>query len=170
MRPWQNASLENTTLIPRKKSIPNPLSSFLILNRPDATVSITAGGIIYMIYCSSHASLSTILAPAYGLSQLQTGLIYLPFGIGSLIATVVSGRLIDYDYKAVAKSHNLHVDRLSGDNLRQFPIEKARLRSIQIPTLLTCGSMIGYGWAVYKRAVSKALISFQVVRMLSMIL
>lgn len=153
MRPWNGMTPQTTSLIFRRKTVPNPLRSLEILCRLDTAVSILAGSIIYMVYCSSHASLSTVFSANYSLNQLQTGLVYLPFGLSSLVSTVFSGKLIDYDYKTVARHHNLPRDRIGGDDLRTFPIEEARLRNIFVPTLLACGSMVGYGWASQEQAV-----------------
>ncbi|KAF2105811.1 major facilitator superfamily domain-containing protein [Lophiotrema nucula] len=151
MRPYKHHDPQESSIIHRKKTVPNPLKSLQVLSRKDTAVSITAGSIIYMVYCTSHASLSTVLVPTYGLSQLQAGLVYLPFGLSSLFSTIISGKIMDRDYKVVAKKYNLPIDRVAGDDLQRFPIEEARLRSIIIPALLTSASMIGYGWAVHKQ-------------------
>lgn len=62
MRPWKNNGEQTASMILRKRSFPNPLRSLKILCRPDTGVSILAGSILYMVYCSSHASLSTVFS------------------------------------------------------------------------------------------------------------
>ena len=153
MRPPKCHRGDTSSLIFRKKAIPNPLRSLRMLGYLDNAVSILAGSILYMVYCSSHSSLSTIFSATYRLNQFQTGISYLAFGFGSLASTLVSGKLMDRDYKMVARMHNLSTDRVTGDDIRTFPIEKARLRSIVAPTLLACSSIIAYGWATDVRAV-----------------
>lgn len=46
-----------------------------------------------MAYTCLQASLSTLCTDIYGLGQLEAGLIYLPFGFGSIAMTCVSGEL-----------------------------------------------------------------------------
>lgn len=154
MRPWENLPPEPSTIIHRKKGFPNPLKALIVLSRPDTAISITAGSILYMIFCASHASLSTVLIDIYNLNELEAGLIYLPYGVSCLVSTLMSGKLIDRDYQIVARKHNFPINKVSGDDLSRFPIEEARMRSIFVPTFLAMFSMIGYGWAVHYHAVS----------------
>ncbi|KAF2802420.1 major facilitator superfamily transporter [Mytilinidion resinicola] len=125
MRPWKKESPEPSTIIYKKKGFPNPLKTLVVLSRLDTAVSITAGSILYMIFCASHASLSTTLIYIYNLNDIEAGLIYLPYGASCLVSTLMSGK---------------------------FPIEEARMRSIFVPTFLATFSMIGYGWAVHYHA------------------
>ena len=46
------------------------------------------------------------------------------------------------------------VDRTAGDDLSDFPIEKARLRSIWYLVIVSIIATIGYGWALRVRTVS----------------
>lgn len=72
--------------------VPNPMACLKVLSRKDTFIVVTAGGIIYMAYSCMQASLSTLCIDIYGLGQLAAGLIYLPFGFGSLAMTCVSGK------------------------------------------------------------------------------
>jgi MFS family permease len=154
MRPWQRELPDPSTIIYKKKSIPNPVKTLVILCHWDTAATIAAGSILYMIFCASHASLSTTLKDIYSLNELEAGLIYLPYGASCLVSTLISGKLINRDYRKVAQKHGLPIDKVGGDDLTNFPIEEARLRSIFLPTILTLTSMIGYGWAVHYHAVS----------------
>lgn len=71
--------------------VPNPMACLKVLSRKDTFIVVTAGGIIYMAYSCMQASLSTLCIKIYGLGQLEAGLIYLPFGFGSIAMTCVSG-------------------------------------------------------------------------------
>ena len=73
--------------------VPNPCACLKVLSRKDTFIVVTAGGIIYMAYSCLQASLSTFCIEIYGLGQLEAGLIYLPFGFGSIVTTCISGRL-----------------------------------------------------------------------------
>ncbi|KAL8912194.1 MAG: hypothetical protein Q9171_002756 [Xanthocarpia ochracea] len=133
--------------------VPNPMACLKVLSRKDTFIVVTAGGIIYMAYSCMQASLSTLCIKTYGLRQLEAGLIYLPFGFGSVAMTCVSGRILDRDYHITAKSHNLPVDKVRGDNLLTFPVEKARLRSAWVPIAIAAVTFMGYGWSLHFHAV-----------------
>lgn len=57
------------------------------------------------------------------------------------------------DYRLIARSHNIVVDHVRGDDLTEFPIEKARFRSIWYFITATGSCTIGYGWALHFRTV-----------------
>ncbi|PVH74176.1 chloramphenicol resistance protein, partial [Cadophora sp. DSE1049] len=152
MRPWKKESPDTSTIDYKKKGFPNPLKALVVLSRLDTAVTITAGGILYMIFCASVASLSTTLIDIYRLNELEAGLIYLPYGASCLVSTLLSGKLVDRDYRIVAKKYGLPIDKVAGDDLSGFPIEEARMRSIFAPTFLAMFSMVGYGWAVHHHA------------------
>ena len=65
-----------------------------------------------------------------------------------------TGWILDRDYRVTAKSHNLPIDSVRGDNLLIFPVEKARLRSAFIPIGVAAVTFVGYGWSLHFQAVS----------------
>ncbi|KAK8040704.1 Major facilitator superfamily transporter [Apiospora marii] len=150
LRPWtrkDNAGI--IELPPRALRIPNPLKSLVVLSRRDVAVSIMPGSFLYTVYCCIHTSLSTSFVEVYHLDYLRAGFVYLPFGVGAIISTIVSGRWIDRDYRIVAQSHGLPINKVSGDDLLHFPIEEARLRSVFLPILVALISVVTYGWLVH---------------------
>jgi predicted MFS family arabinose efflux permease len=90
----------------------------------------------------------------YHLEEWQVGLSYLPFGVGAIIATLISSKWIDRDYRIVAAAHGLPVVKVSGDDLLDFPIEEARMRSAFAPVFCAFASVLVYGWLVNERLVS----------------
>jgi hypothetical protein len=65
----------------------------------------------------------------------------------------MTGRVMNRDYKLTAKAHQFTIDERGGDNLSDFPIEKARLRSAcyLVPMVALC--ILAYGWAVQQKMV-----------------
>ena len=57
------------------------------------------------------------------------------------------------DYRIVAKKHNFVIDKVRGDDLANFPIERARLRSIWYMIAIAIAAVAGYGWALQARTV-----------------
>ena len=121
----------------------------MILCRKHNAVVILACGFLYVIYTCINASLSTLFVGIYKLNQLEAGLIYLPFGIGGTLSTFISGRLLDSAWCDARTKLGLSTDKVVGDDLNNFPVEKARLRVIWIPMLVTASSVIGYGWVLH---------------------
>ncbi|KAF2253563.1 putative major facilitator superfamily transporter [Trematosphaeria pertusa] len=132
----------------RRWKFPNPLACLKMLLRKDSAIVLVALGIQYMTYTCLQASLSTVFMDIYGFNQLQAGLIYLPYGIGCATMAFCAGKILDRDYRITAQSRGLSVDKRVGEELLNFPIEEARLRSFFLPMLIAVSSIIGYGWAL----------------------
>lgn len=137
-----------------KLHIPNPMKSLIILTRRDNLCLVVAGGVTYTLYCCLNASLSSLFIHIYRLNQLQAGLIYLPFGIGCMLSTLISGKIIDRDYRITAKRYSLPVEKKRGDDLARFPIEEARTRSTFLPLGVAMAAVVSYGWVLQARTVS----------------
>lgn len=91
---------------------------------------IFASSLLYTMYTYLCISLSTSLAVIYKLNQWEISLIYLPFRISLIVSTFFSGPIVDKTYLNFRIKHRLSADKVIGDDLNNFPIEKARLRII----------------------------------------
>ncbi len=60
---------------------------------------------------------------------------------------------MNHDYSLTARHHNIVINTTSGDDLTDFPIEKARFRSIWYSIGASGACTTGYGWAIHSRAV-----------------
>lgn len=132
--------------------MPNPLSSLRILFWKDAASVLWLHGSFYMIDYSIQTSIPSSYKDIYGFNELKIGLSYLPRGAGIIIGGYINGKMMDRNYKTTAKQigHTIDLDR--GDDLNQFPIERARTRgSGYLLGTLTC-ALIGYGWALEQRS------------------
>lgn len=81
---------EGTTLRP-KFTFPNPLMSLKLLFEMDVAAVLLCNGIFYTIYCCIQASLSTLFIQIYEYESLESGLIYIPFGVACLVSTLSWG-------------------------------------------------------------------------------
>ncbi|KAI0478375.1 multidrug resistance protein [Xylariaceae sp. FL0804] len=126
--------------------LPNPMRSLTILLRKDNAVIILACGLLYTAYTCINASLSVLFIDMYQLNQWQAGLIYLPFGLGGTASTFFSGPLMNKAYRRCREKYGLPTDIARGDDLDEFPVEKARYSVIWIPMILTGLVIVGYGW------------------------
>lgn len=92
--------------------------------------------------------LQDVIRRRYNFNDLQVGLCYIPFSVGCVIGSVVVGKLLNWNYARVARSMGISPDRKRGDELRHFPIERARLDLMWPWTMLAVATMAVWGWVV----------------------
>lgn len=61
---------------------------------------------------------------------------------------------MDYNYRTTAKSINFKIDKVVGDDLSSFPIERARSRVAYYLIGMCTGLLLGYGWMLDASTVS----------------
>jgi hypothetical protein len=138
---------------PRQESrkFPNPLAALKLLSIPGTAIILLAYGINYTVYCCLQASLSTLFVDIYHVSGLVAGLVYLPFGAAVALSAFATGRLLDFNYKKTAAENGITVNKREGTALEKFPIERARLRTVNFSVALSALLVMGYGWALQAR-------------------
>lgn len=128
---------------------PNPLRCLVTLLQKASFLVILVGSLQYTVYGCLATSFSTLMVDLYSLNFLTGGLVYLPCGIGGVIAAYSTGKLLNRDYIRTAKRYNLPINKSSND-LSNFPIEEARLLSVfpllAISTIVT----FGFGWSLHQ--------------------
>lgn len=137
--------------IPRKVSLPNPLPTLAIVFQKDTIILLMANAILFAGFYDISAVIPSIFRANYGLSDLQIGLCYLPFGVGSTLASIINGKFLDINFARICSQIGRSADefsRSSGSDLRDFPIEKARLQ-IAFPLISLVGCfIIAFGWVL----------------------
>ncbi|KAJ3580320.1 hypothetical protein NPX13_g235 [Xylaria arbuscula] len=88
----------------------------------------------------------------YGFNDFYIGLAYLPRGVGIIVGSYFTGKLMDLSYRATSRQIGWSFGKATGEDLFRFPIEKARTRYSYWMLAVSTGTMIGYGWAVNFRA------------------
>ncbi|CAG7926088.1 unnamed protein product [Penicillium olsonii] len=134
------------TDVKRKLKFPNPFETLSIVFQKDTSLILFCNAILFAGYYDVSASIPSIYNDLYGLNDLQVGLCYIPFGLGATIASVGNGKFLDYNYRRIAKQLNFPLTKNRDTDLRDYPIEKARLQ-IAFP-LLAVGSLsvLAFGW------------------------
>ncbi|MCJ1405016.1 hypothetical protein MMC11_008242 [Xylographa trunciseda] len=147
----------------RQLRFPNPLKAVSIVLEKDVGLLLLYNGLVVTSFYTVIATAPTLFAQIYGLDDLQIGLAFIPFGVGCALASVLSGALIDRNYGRVAAAAGVTVDRRRGDDLRGFPIERARLQ-VAWPLLGVGGAAIlCYGWVLERAAPLAAPLALQFV-------
>lgn len=137
-----------TSSTKQKLRFPNPLQTLSIVFQKDTSIVLFCNAILFAGFYDVSATIPSIFNELYGLDDLQVGLCYIPFGVGASIASFLNGRFLDYNYRRIAKSINFPLVKNRHTDLRNFPIEKARLQ-IAFP-MLALGSLciLAFGWCL----------------------
>ncbi|MCJ1375014.1 hypothetical protein MMC20_006248 [Loxospora ochrophaea] len=136
----------------RRTKITNPLACLRIIFWKDTALVLWMAASPYAVYYCVQTSIPSICKDIYKFNELQIGLAYLPGGVGVVLGGYANGKLMDWNYKVTAKQIGHTIDRVSGDDLSRFPIERARARcSYYILGVYIC-ALVGYGWAVQAHA------------------
>lgn len=75
--------------------MPNPLSCLRVLGDGNSLLIMVVGSIYYAVFSVLATSLSTTVLTRYRLSYLTSGLIFLPAGVGGVIAALFTGKIMD---------------------------------------------------------------------------
>jgi len=136
----------------RKLRFPNPMKTVHIVMEKDMAVVLIYNSLIYTAFYDIMASIPKLYQEIYHFNDLQIGLCYIPFGVGCALASYVNGKMLDQNYKKVAKQIGFSIDRKRGDDLRHFPIERARLEIIWPLLAVGLSCILCYGWVLEKNA------------------
>ncbi|KAH7411043.1 major facilitator superfamily domain-containing protein [Cadophora sp. MPI-SDFR-AT-0126] len=139
----------------RKLRWPNPLKTVRIIMEKDMAVVLIYNSLIYTAFYDIVASIPQLFSEIYDYNDLQIGLCYIPFGCGCALASFINGKLLDGNYKRVARKIGFTIDRKHGDDLRHYPIERARLEIIWPILYFGLACNLCYGW-VLEREVNLA--------------
>jgi len=85
----------------------------------------------------------------YHLTDLQTGLIYLPLGLGTLIGSQITGRLLDKNFRRHCDMLNIPYARDRQLDLSHFPLERARLEVGIAALVLATTLTLVWGWVLH---------------------
>ncbi|KAI0376792.1 MFS general substrate transporter [Hypomontagnella monticulosa] len=116
--------------------------------------------VYYAVWQMSITAMSSLFAAGYGLGETQIGLTFIANGAGSMIGTLITGKILDIDYRRVKtryENRSAQIDRGEGGDTSvrseagsddSFPLEQARLRLIPLFSLVQCLSILLFGWTI----------------------
>ncbi|KAL8837317.1 MAG: hypothetical protein Q9170_002574 [Blastenia crenularia] len=126
----------------------NPWTCLRILFWKDTALVLWMSSAPYAVWYCIQTSISLTYKITYGFNELDTGLTYLPGATGVIIGAYLNGKLMDRNYRITATSIGHSIDKVSGDNIDNFPIEQARAKgSYHLLTVYSC-ALAAYGWVV----------------------
>jgi MFS family permease len=147
-----NDSSESTHGKKHQISISNPLSCLQIMAWKDTAPVLWMGASFYAVYYCIQTSIPSTYKNIYDFNELQIGFSYVTGGAGVILGGYANGKLMDKNYKAIAKEIGHSINRVSGDDLTHFPIERARARSAWYMLGTFVCALTGYGWALEAHA------------------
>ncbi|CZS98789.1 uncharacterized protein RCO7_09134 [Rhynchosporium graminicola] len=131
-------------------TVPNPFKCLRILLYKDAFTVLYLAASPYASWYTITTSIPMIYGVEYGYNDLIIGCCYLAGGTGILAGGFIAGHLMDWNYKHAAKEAGLLIDQVAGDDIRSFPIERARSRGSYTIISVSALGFIGYGWAIQR--------------------
>lgn len=134
--------------MPTKVPIPNILAAILIIFEKDVGLLMLFMSLFVMANYAMLVPLQDVIRQQYNFNDLQVGLCYIPFSMGAIVGSVMVGKLLNWNYARIATSIGVLPDCKRGNDLREFPIEKARLDLMWPPTALAVAMIMLWGWAV----------------------
>ncbi|RDW85271.1 MFS general substrate transporter-18 [Coleophoma cylindrospora] len=154
---WSSETAPTELASPKRIDILGP---FRILISKQAAPIIFYLAIYYAVWQMSITAMSSLFSERYGLSETQIGLTFIGNGMGSMVGTLITGKILDIDYrrlKAKYTSPSPGSDIEVGNNIPNspstdsgFPLEKARLRLVPIFSFLQCISITIFGWTIQR--------------------
>jgi multidrug resistance protein len=132
----ERSTLDNSV----KKATLNLLGPLRILFGLEVILVIAFLSIYYTVWQMTIAAMSTLFMRTYGLNEIEIGLTFITNGVGCIAGTLLTGKLLNVDYRRIKK-------RFTG-NPEEFPLERARLRTIWLWAGLQCASTLVFGWTL----------------------
>ncbi|KAI1178949.1 major facilitator superfamily domain-containing protein [Nemania sp. FL0916] len=124
------------------------LACFRIIFHKDTIFTLWMHGSFYVVDYAFVAALPDIYTN-YHFNELFIGLAYLPRGLGIIIGSYCTGKLMDHNYRVTARKIGWAAGKATGEDLFRFPIELARTRRSYWILSISTATMIGYGWTVH---------------------
>lgn len=134
-----------------KLRFPNPLRALAVVFDKGVGLVIFYNSLLYLMFITTVATLSTQFKEKYGYDDLEIGLCYLPYGAGCFAAAIGQGYMLDWYYRRTAKKIGFSIDKKRGDDLSNFPIEKARIVPLYFFVAVGIVAVIVYGWVLELR-------------------
>jgi len=132
----------------RKIRFPNPLHTLSVVLEKDMGLLLLYNSLVYTAFYDVTVTIPYLFAQIYGFNDLQIGLCFIPFGVGSFIAPIMNGKLLDWNFRRVAAQCGIKIDKTKASALKDFPLERARIH-VAFPLVmigaLTC---LCYGWVL----------------------
>ncbi|KAF2193980.1 hypothetical protein K469DRAFT_536308, partial [Zopfia rhizophila CBS 207.26] len=104
-------------------------------------------GVCYTVWNITMVATSPLYAENYGLNNLQIGLTYISNGTRSLCGSILTGKLLNIEYRRQLKRERKHVEDVTAVK-EVKKIELVRIRPMIVPIALFIPCVVAFGWVV----------------------
>ncbi|KAI9662867.1 MAG: hypothetical protein M1821_007914 [Bathelium mastoideum] len=143
-----NRQAQQTLAQQRRLRLPNPLNTLKLVREKDVGMLLLYNSLVYTAFYDVITSIPYLFQQTYGFDDLKIGICFIPFGVGCFCAPIINGRLVDWNFRRIAKQMGVTMDRKRGNNLKDFPIEKARLQVAYPLLYVGIAALLCYGWVM----------------------
>ncbi|RAK95876.1 MFS general substrate transporter [Aspergillus ibericus CBS 121593] len=138
-----------TTTVQNRITFPNPLKTLIILSDKEVFLILLGNSLAFAGYYAASTSITSQFSAIYHFNEVQIGLCFIPVGVGSLIAAYTQGQIANWNYRRHARRSGMSISTTRGQNMDEFPLERARTEVI-LPLILIEGlALIAYGWVLH---------------------
>ncbi|KAF5965020.1 major facilitator family transporter [Fusarium bulbicola] len=152
---WHNVAVSASPAAKKHIDIAGPLR--ILISKQAAPIIV-----FLAVYCAvwqmSITAMSSLFEDKYGLTETQIGLTFIANGVGSMVGTLITGKILNIDYRRFKARHDARIASINtGDGVEpantkktqdDFPLETARLRLVPLFSLLQCASILLFGWTI----------------------
>ncbi|KAI0099724.1 major facilitator superfamily domain-containing protein [Nemania sp. FL0031] len=124
------------------------LSALTLLREKELLVLSTYGGLLFAGLYAVGTAAPSLFAKYYGYNGLEIGLLYLPLAAGSVLAVVLVGKSLNWNFQRHARRLGITIEKGRHMDLSEFPIEKARIEVLIPPFILSVIVITAWGWTV----------------------
>ncbi|KAL8994708.1 MAG: hypothetical protein Q9169_005393 [Polycauliona sp. 2 TL-2023] len=125
---------------------PNPLQCLNILLNIEALLLMCFVGGVFALHYLILSVIPSHYSKVYGLRELSLSLVYISYGLGSILSALTTGRLANWNYQRHSREMHFRGSTGKRGGLIDFPLERARLE-IALPVLYAGSAFIAlYGW------------------------
>jgi MFS family permease len=152
---WRQPDVCNDmSSIPTKRfSFSSLWTPYHFLSQFDVFAVLFYGAVVYTVHNMVTSSTTALLQPLFKLTDRQTGLIFLPNGLGVILGSFAWGKVLDRNWKHYEKKQASHHGRITTDRTvdtprNSFPVERARLLHSWWLLLMFVAAVGGYGFSL----------------------
>ncbi|KAM3510273.1 hypothetical protein MY11210_005995 [Beauveria gryllotalpidicola] len=134
--------------LPGKIAVPNIWAAVRIAFEKDVGLLLLFNSLLVMSNYAVLVPLQDVIRRRHHFNDLQVGLCYIPYAMGNITGALLMGKALNWNYARVARSVGMTPDRKRNDELRKFPIERARTDPVWPWVVLAIAMTACWGWVV----------------------
>ncbi|KAI0976883.1 major facilitator superfamily domain-containing protein [Xylaria arbuscula] len=134
--------------IPKVNAWARFLSAITLLFEKELFLLSAYGGLLFAGLYAVGTAAPSLFANYYGYNGLTIGLLYLPLAAGSVVAVILVGKALNWNFQRHAKRLDITITKGRHMDLSAFPIEKARIEVLIPPFILSVIVITAWGWTV----------------------